>query len=309
MLFLYQNMEHIPVLLNEAIEYLNIKKDGIYVDMTLGGGGHSSRILEKLGGTGHLYSFDIDDNSIAFATEKIEPQNNFTIVKSNFRNVKEELYKLGIEKVDGILYDLGVSSFDFDDSSRGFSYNHNAKLDMRMDTSRKFSAYDIVNKYDEARLSSIIYRYGDEKFSRQIARNIVKHRPVETTFELVDIIKASIPDKFLKGKGHPAKKTFQALRIETNDELNALEESLESAISILGSGARIVVIDFQPLEDEIVQKVFKKYYRFENTGNLPTMEEPLLKRITKKPIIPTDKEIVENNRSHSAKMRVVELNR
>ena len=305
-------MEHIPVLLNEAIEYLNIKPNGIYVDMTLGGGGHSSKILSILNGTGHLYSFDIDDESISFAKEKLEKYDNYTIVKSNFSNIKEELNNLGIEKVDGILYDLGVSSFDFDDSERGFSYNSNARLDMRMDKTLKKDAYYIVNNYPEQKLANIIYWYSDERFSRQIAKRIVEERkiiPIETTFELVDIIKKSIPEKFLHQKGHPAKKTFQALRIEVNDELGNLEKSLESAVSLLNEGARIVVIDFEPLEDKIVQKVFKKYYREENIKGLPvSLGEPLLKRITKKPIIPSDEEITRNNRSHSAKMRVVEKN-
>lgn len=305
-------MEHIPVLLNEAIEYLNIKPNGIYVDMTLGGGGHSSKILSILNGTGHLYSFDIDDESISFAKEKLEKYDNYTIVKSNFSNIKEELNNLGIEKVDGILYDLGVSSFDFDDSERGFSYNSNARLDMRMDKTLKKDAYYIVNNYPEQKLANIIYWYSDERFSRQIAKRIVEERkikPIETTFELVDLIKKSIPEKFLHQKGHPAKKTFQALRIEVNDELGNLEKSLESAVSLLNEGARIVVIDFEPLEDKIVQKVFKKYYREENIKGLPvSLGEPLLKRITKKPIIPSDEEITRNNRSHSAKMRVVEKN-
>ncbi len=305
-------MEHIPVLLNEAIEYLNIKPNGIYVDMTLGGGGHSSKILSILNSTGHLYSFDVDDESISFAKEKLDKYSNYTIVKSNFSNIKEELYNLGIEKVDGILYDLGVSSFDFDDKERGFSYNSDARLDMRMDKTLKRDAYYIVNNYPEQKLANIIYQYSDEKFSRQIAKRIIeerKQKPIETTFELVDIIKRSIPEKFLHSKGHPAKKTFQALRIEVNDELNNLEKSLESAVSLLNKGARIVVIDFEPLEDKIVQKVFKKYYREENIKGLPvSLGEPLLKRITKKPIIPSDEEIERNNRSHSAKMRVVEKN-
>ena len=304
-------MEHITVLLNEAIEELNINKDGIYVDMTLGGGGHSSLILSKLD-KGHLYSFDVDDYSISRAKEKLDKigKPNYTIIKSNFRNLKEELNNLGIEEVDGVLYDLGVSSFDFDMPEKGFSYNNDGKLDMRMDSSIKESAWDIVNKYSYDELSRIIYKYGDEKYSREIAKEIIKSRsikPIDTTFELVDVIKRALPQKELNKKGHPAKKTFQALRVYVNDELNALEESLNQAIEITKSGGRIVVIDFQPEEDMIVKSVFKKNYTPINIKGLPVNpEEPILKRITKKPITPSDEELKNNNRSHSAMMRVVQ---
>ena len=304
-------MEHITVLLNEAIEQLNINKDGIYVDMTLGGGGHSSLILSHLD-KGHLYSFDVDDYSILRAKEKLDKtgKTNYTIIKSNFRNLKEELNKLGVEEADGVLYDLGVSSFDFDMPEKGFSYNNDGKLDMRMDSSIKESAWDIVNKYSYDELSKIIYKYGDEKYSREIAKEIIKSRivkPIDTTFELVDVIKKALPQKELNKKGHPAKKTFQALRVCVNDELNALEESLNQAIEITKSGGRIVVIDFQPEEDMIVKNVFKKNYTPVNIKGLPVNpEEPILKRITKKPITPSEEEIKNNNRSHSAMMRVVE---
>lgn len=304
-------MEHITVLLNEAIEQLNINKDGIYVDMTLGGGGHSSLILSHLD-KGHLYSFDVDDYSILRAKEKLDKtgKTNYTIIKSNFRNLKEELNKLGVEEADGVLYDLGVSSFDFDMPEKGFSYNNDGKLDMRMDSSIKESAWDIVNKYSYDELSKIIYKYGDEKYSREIAKEIIKSRivkPIDTTFELVDVIKKALPQKELNKKGHPAKKTFQALRVCVNDELNALEESLNQAIEITKSGGRIVVIDFQPEEDMIVKNVFKKNYTPINIKGLPVNpEEPILKRITKKPITPSENELLNNNRSHSAMMRVVE---
>lgn len=306
--------EHISVLLSEAIEYLNIKPNGIYVDMTLGGGGHSSAILSKLNNDGHLYSFDIDDYSILRAKEKLEKtgKNNYTIIKSNFRFIKEELNSLGIEKVDGILYDLGVSSFDFDMPDKGFSYNFNGPLDMRMDQSLKIKAYDVVNSYSESDISKIIYKYSDERFSREIAREIVKERskkPIETTFELVDVIKKALPLKELSKKGHPAKKTFQALRVYVNDELGALEDSLNSSIELLNKGGRIVVIDFQIDEDMIVKNIFKKNYTPINVKGLPVNpEEPILKRITKKPISPSDEELKNNNRSHSALMRVVEKN-
>lgn len=306
--------EHISVLLSEAIEYLNIKPNGIYVDMTLGGGGHSSAILSKLNNDGHLYSFDIDDYSILRAKEKLEKtgKDNYTIIKSNFRFIKEELNSLGIEKVDGILYDLGVSSFDFDMPDKGFSYNFNGPLDMRMDQSLKIKAYDVVNSYFESDISKIIYKYSDERFSREIAREIVKERskkPIETTFELVDVIKKALPLKELSKKGHPAKKTFQALRVYVNDELGALEDSLNSSIELLNKGGRIVVIDFQIDEDMIVKNIFKKNYTPINVKGLPVNpEEPILKRITKKPISPSDEELKNNNRSHSALMRVVEKN-
>ena len=304
-------MEHITVLLNEAIEELNINKDGIYVDMTLGGGGHSSLILSHLD-KGYLYSFDVDDYSILRAKEKLDKtgKTNYTIIKSNFRNLKSELNKLGVEEVDGVLYDLGVSSFDFDMPEKGFSYNYDGKLDMRMDQSIKKSAWNIVNEYSYDELSKIIYKYGGENYSREIAREIVKERtnkPINTTFELVDVIKKALPQKELNKKGHPAKKTFQALRVYVNDELGALEESLNQAIEITRSGGRIVVIDFQPEEDMIVKNVFKKNYTPVNIKGLPVNpEEPILKRITKKPITPSEEEIKNNNRSHSAMMRVVE---
>lgn len=305
-------MEHISVLLNESIDYLNIKEDGIYVDCTLGGGGHSSEILKRLSSKGHLYSFDVDDYSILRAKEKLNKVNkpNYTIIKSNFENIKEELNRIGIEKVDGILYDLGVSSFQFDIPEKGFSYNYDARLDMKMDSNLTLDAHDIVNKFSEKEIADILYKYGDEKNSFNIARNIVKERknkPIDTTFELVDIIKKSYPVKELRKKGHPAKKSFQALRVKVNRELEVLENSLNNAVSLLDKGARIVVIDFEPLEDKIVKNVFKKYYTKEIIKGLPIIEEePILKRITKKPILPTQEEVLNNYRSHSAMLRVVE---
>ena len=201
-------MEHITVLLNEAIEQLNIKEDGIYVDCTLGGAGHSSLILSKLK-SGHLYSFEQDDFAINIAKERLDKiGKNYTIIRSNFVNIKEELEKLGVSKVDGVLYDLGVSSFQFDDSTRGFSYNSDAKLDMRMDSSKDFSAHDIINKYSYEELVRIFYMYGEEPFSKQIARKIVENRPINTTLELVEVIKKALPQKVLNSKGHPAKRIF-----------------------------------------------------------------------------------------------------
>ena len=305
-------MEHISVLLNESIESLNINPDGIYVDATLGGGGHSSEILKRLSSKGHLYSFDVDDYSIMRAKEKLEStgKTNYTIIKSNFENLKEELNNLGIYEVDGVLYDLGVSSFQFDMPEKGFSYNYDAKLDMRMDSSLTISAWNIVNEYSYKEIADILYKYGDEIYSREIAKKIVAERetkPINTTFELVDVIKKALPNKELNKKGHPAKKSFQALRVKVNRELDVLELSLKQAIEITKSGGRIAVIDFEPLEDKIVKNVFKEGYTEITAKNLPVvLKEATLKRITKKPILPTEEEIKENRRSHSAMLRVVE---
>ena len=299
-------MEHITVLLNEAIEQLNIKEDGIYVDCTLGGAGHSSLILSKLK-KGHLYSFDQDDYAISVAKERLDKiGSNYTIIKSNFVNIKEELEKLGVTKVDGVLYDLGVSSFQFDDTSRGFSYNNDAKLDMRMDRTKDFSAHDVVNKYSYEDLVKIFYMYGEEPFSKQIARKIVDNRPINTTLELVEVIKKALPQKVLNSKGHPAKRIFQALRIEVNDELKVFEKSLNDAINLLNTDGRIVVISFHSLEDRICKTIFKD----NSTINIPkgvpliTKELPKLELITKHPILPSEVELENNNRAHSAKMRV-----
>lgn len=305
-------MEHISVLLNESIESLNINKDGIYVDATLGGGGHSSEILKRLSSKGHLYSFDVDDYSIMRAKEKLEStgKTNYTIIKSNFENLKEELSNLGVIQVDGVLYDLGVSSFQFDMPEKGFSYNYDAKLDMRMDSSLTISAWNIVNEYSYKEIADILYKYGDEIYSREIAKKIVAERelkPINTTFELVDVIKKALPSKELNKKGHPAKKSFQALRVKVNRELDVLESSLKQAIEITKPGGRIAVIDFEPLEDKIVKNVFKEGYTEITAKNLPIiLKEATLKRITKKPILPTEEEIKENRRSHSAMLRVVE---
>ena len=230
---------HISVLLQETIEGLNIKEDGIYVDCTLGGGGHSSEILKRLT-TGHLYCFDQDQVAIKAADERLSQiSDRYTIIYSNFKNIKNELAKLGVYKVDGIVFDLGVSSPQFDDGERGFSYNYDAKLDMRMDRQNPLSAYEIVNQWSFQDLVRILYKYSDEKFAKQIARAIEKHRqekPIETTFELVEIIKEAIPAAARRKGGHPAKRTFQALRIAVNDELNVFEEAIDDALKILNVG-------------------------------------------------------------------------
>ena len=299
-------MEHITVLLKEAIEQLNIKEDGIYVDCTLGGAGHSSLILSKLK-SGHLYSFDQDDFAINIAKERLDKiGKNYTIIRSNFVNIKEELEKLGVSKVDGVLYDLGVSSFQFDDSTRGFSYNSDAKLDMRMDSSKDFSAHDIINKYSYEELVRIFYMYGEEPFSKQIARKIVENRPINTTLELVEVIKKALPQKVLNSKGHPAKRIFQALRIEVNDELKVFEKSLNDAINLLNKDGRVVVISFHSLEDRICKTIFKDNSTINIPKGLPIInnELPKLELITKHPITPSEEELEKNNRAHSAKMRV-----
>lgn len=301
---------HYSVLLNEAISYLNIKPNGIYVDCTLGGGGHSSEILKRLDG-GHLYSFDQDDYAIARATERLSKiSNNFTIIKSNFKNIKKELNNLGIEKIDGVLYDLGVSSFQLDIPERGFSYRFDAPLDMRMDQNKELTAETIVNEYSFNDLVNIFYRYGEEEFSKQIARKIEearKEKRIKTTFELVDIIKSALPQKALKKKGHPAKQVFQALRIAVNDELRVFEESINDALDMLNNKGRAVVISFQSLEDRICKTVFKERSSVNIPAGLPIpATDAPFELITRHPILPSDNELDENLRSHSAKMRVIE---
>ena len=301
---------HKSVLLDEAIKNLNIKEDGIYVDATLGGGGHSKEILKRIP-KGHLYCFDQDD--YAFLRSKPildEVGNNYTFIKANFKDLKIKLNELGVNKIDGILYDLGVSSFQLDIPERGFSYNYDARLDMRMDQNKDFSAYDIVNKYKEEEISKIIFDYGEEKYARSIARNIIntrKEKTIETTFELVDIIKRSMPQKELHKKGHPAKKTFQALRIAVNDELRVFETSINDALDMLNNNGYAVVITFHSLEDRICKKVFKERSTLDILPGLPIIitEQAPYENMTKKVITSSNEELDENNRAHSAKMRVL----
>ena len=306
--------KHYSVLLNEAVEGLDIKEDGIYVDCTLGGAGHSLEILKRLK-NGKLYAFDQDNVALENAKEKLaEYSDKVVFIKSNFVNLKEKLGEYGVNEVDGVLYDLGVSSPQLDTPERGFSYNYDTRLDMRMDTDAKISAYEVVNKYSYHDLVKIFYRYGEENFSKQIARNIEKKReikPIETTFELVEIIKESIPAAKRRTGGHPAKRVFQAIRIAVNNELSVFEDSLEQAIEIVGIGGRISVITFHSLEDRICKQIFNSYAKSKDIPkNLPIMpEESLskLKIITRKPIYPSDIELEENNRSRSAKLRVAEV--
>lgn len=302
--------EHITVLKEEAVDALNIKDDGIYVDATLGGGGHSSLILSKLK-KGHLYSFDQDDYAISRAKEKLDTVgNNYTIIKSNFVNLKERLNELGVYHIDGILYDLGVSSFQFDMEERGFSYRLDGPLDMRMNQNQELSAKTIVNEWPVSKLIEIFYRYGEEKFAKQIAFQIdkVRHeKEISTTFEFVDIIKSALPQKVLKQKGHPAKQVFQALRVAVNDELTVFEKSLLDALDMLNSDGRAVVITFQSLEDRICKSIFKEKSTLDIPEGLPVIikEEAPFELISRKPILPSEEELNNNNRSHSAKMRIL----
>ena len=306
--------KHYSVLLEEAVEGLNIKEDGIYVDCTLGGAGHSLEILKKLK-TGKLYAFDQDNVALENAKIKLsEYADKVVFIKSNFENLKEKLAEQNVYEVDGVLYDLGVSSPQLDTPERGFSYNYDTRLDMRMDTDASISAYEVVNEYSYHDLVRIFYRYGEEKFSKQIARNIEKKRelaPIETTFQLVDIIKESIPAAKRRTGGHPAKRVFQAIRIAVNNELSVFESSLEQAIDIVKVGGRISVITFHSLEDRICKQIFNSYAKNKDIPkNLPVLpEESLskLKLITRKPICPSEKELEENNRSRSAKLRIAEV--
>ena len=303
---------HISVLLEESIEGLNIKDNGIYVDCTLGGGGHASEILKRIH-NGHLYCFEQDPYAYERGNAKLkEIGNNYFIFSDNFVNLKKDLLSKGIEKVDGIIYDLGVSSFQFDTPDRGFSYNYDAPLDMRMNTNQTLTAKMIVNEYSYEDLKRIFYLYGEEPFSKEIARNIErerKNKPIETTFELTEIIKKSLPAKILRKKGHPSKQVFQALRIAVNDELEVFSKSLADALSILNSGGRICVITFHSLEDRICKQMFKACVTSQVPNDLPIKEAEIKKEfrlVNTKVIVPSDRELELNNRAHSAKLRIIE---
>lgn len=305
---------HTTVLLKETVKGLNIKPDGIYVDCTLGGAGHSELILSQLSDQGRLFAFDQDQIAINHAKEKLTKYDGrVTFIKSNFLHLKEKLEELGIDKVDGILYDLGVSSPQLDTPERGFSYHHDAPLDMRMDNEADVSAFDVVNYWAYEDLVRIFFQYGEEKFSKQIARKIEAARAIksiQTTGELVELIKEGIPAPARRKGGHPAKRVFQAIRIAVNDELAVFEKSLEQAIQILNPGGRISVITFHSLEDRICKVIFKK----ESEGPqlppgmpfVPQGYEPALKLITRKPILPSEEELEHNNRARSAKLRIAE---
>ena len=302
-------MEHIPVLFKEVIASLEIKGEGRYVDLTLGRGGHSKAILERLT-SGHLYAFDQDEEAIKKSRKVLEEvSSSFSIYHTNFINMKSVLEKEGVYgKIDGILMDLGVSSPQLDEDARGFSYRVDAPLDMRMDQRNTLTAATIINTYSYEELVKILRDYGDERYASSIARNIIKSRPINTTLELVDVIKKSKPSKELKKEGHPAKQAFQAIRIAVNDELNVLKETLKDAVEGLAPRGRLLVISFHSGEDRIIKTFFKDLtVREGNRINLPTKEEETrFTLITHKPIEASDEELKFNNRSHSAKLRIIE---
>ena len=304
---------HISVLLNECIDNLNIRPDGIYVDGTMGGGGHSLEIAKRLT-TGRLICIDQDPNAHEAAGKRLaEYKDRITFVRDNFGNIANILDSLGIEKIDGMLLDIGVSSHQLDEAERGFSYQQDAPLDMRMNPDKPFSAYDVVNGYDEDELDRVIFTYGEERWARRIAQFIVKERenkPIETTGELVDIIKKAVPKGARKDGPHPAKRTFQAIRIEVNGELDVLQKAIDDVAARLSVGGRLCIITFHSLEDRIVKEAFR---RQENPCICPPQfpvcvcgKKPLGRVITRKPILPSKKELEENPRSRSAKLRVLE---
>ncbi|WP_408010884.1 16S rRNA (cytosine(1402)-N(4))-methyltransferase RsmH [Pseudalkalibacillus sp. A8] len=305
--------EHETVLKQEAIDGLNIKEDGIYVDCTLGGAGHTEEILKRLT-SGHVYAFDQDLHAINHAKERLAMyKGKFSIIRSNFRNLKQELIEKGISGVDGILFDLGVSSPQLDEADRGFSYHQDAPLDMRMDQTSELTAFHVVNEWSYEQIVSILFKYGEEKFAKSIARKIEAHRerePIQTTGELVEIIKEAIPARARRKGGHPAKRTFQAIRIAVNDELNAFEEALRDGIEMLNPEGRICVITFHSLEDRLCKKVFKEESSEPDLPPgmpvIPDEYQPNMKLITRKPIIPDSGEQEKNRRARSSKLRIAE---
>ena len=307
-------MEHQSVLLNETIAALQVKPEGIYVDGTLGRGGHSKVLAQQLT-SGHLYAFDKDETAIEESREVLKDEmDRITLIHGDFRTMKEALNRLGITKVDGVMMDLGVSSPQFDDPSRGFSYRYDARLDMRMDQSQSKDAWQVVNTYSEQELARILHTYGEERYASSIARMIVKERaehPVDTTLQLVDIIRRALPAREVNRKGHPAKKTFQALRIEVNGELEALQQGLSEAADLLALHGRLAVITFQSLEDRIVKDYFRDLTSVPYVApKLPIpeseIEQASFALVTRKPVTADEEELNENHRSHSAKLRAIE---
>ena len=308
--------KHVTVLLNEAVENLKIKPNGVYVDCTLGGGGHTRKILSQLSENGRLFSFDQDQTAIEYNQKALDNQlqsGKLTLVKDNFRNIKKRLNDFGVSKIDGAVYDLGVSSPQFDVAQRGFSYKLEAPLDMRMDQGQALTAKQIVNEWSFNDLVRIFSRYGEEKFAKSIARKIEKQRqlqPIQTTTELVEVIKAGIPARARRTGGHPAKRVFQALRIAVNDELGALEASLEQVLEMLNIDGRVSVITFQSLEDRLVKSMFKEKTSLPDLPQgLPVIPQGMevdYRLVNRKPILPTKSEIETNHRAHSAKLRVIE---
>lgn len=299
-------MKHVTVLLKESIKGLNIKADGLYVDATLGGAGHSELILSYLD-KGHLYAFDQDEYALEVASKRLDKYHNKTLIYDNFANMKARLNAFGVEKVDGILADLGMSSFQIDDETRGFTYLKDTSLDMRMNQKNDLTAAHILNTYSYEELANVFYLYGDEENSFKIASQIIKNRPLKTTFDLVNIC-----DKVnYKRKGHSAKKVFQALRIVVNDEIKVLEKLLEDSLQLLNEGGRLVLITFHSLEDRIVKHFMKEHSSVNIPKNVIIFDEMLapLKLITRKPILPTKEELTDNSRSRSAKLRIAEKNK
>ena len=306
------NAPHVPVLLNETIQGLDIKPNGIYVDCTCGFGGHSSKILEKLSG-GKLIGFDKDEQAVAFVQNRFKGDDRFSIIKDDFKNAPQRLNALGIDKIDGVLMDLGVSSLQLDDPERGFSYVNDGKLDMRMSQEQSFSAYELVNEYSEEELANVIYEYGEDRLSRKIARRIVEERkkaPIQTTGELAKIVIGAYPKESRYKFGNPAKRTFQALRIEVNGELDGLGEIIEQMTLRLKQGGRICVISFHSLEDRIVKRKFEYLAK----DCICPVEAPVcvcnkkseIIVLTKKPIVATDEELQNNKRAESAKLRIAQ---
>ena len=308
-----KEFHHVTVMLHETIDMLDVKSDGIYVDATLGGAGHSEYLLSKLGEKGHLYAFDQDQNAIDNAQKRLAPyieKGMVTFIKDNFRHLQARLQEAGVQEIDGICYDLGVSSPQLDQRERGFSYKKDAPLDMRMNQEASLTAYEVVNRYDYHDLVRIFFKYGEDKFSKQIARKIEQARqvkPIETTTELAEIIKSAKPTKELKKKGHPAKQIFQAIRIEVNDELGAADESIQQAMDMLALNGRISVITFHSLEDRLTKQLFKEASTVKVPKGLPFIPDelkPKMELVSRKPILPSKEELEANNRSHSAKLRV-----
>lgn len=312
---LMAEFEHVTVLLHEAVALLAINPTGIYVDATLGGGGHTGEILKQLT-TGKLYSFDQDDTAIKYNQTRYADEiaaGKLILIHQNFRQLKVALAEQHVTAVDGIVYDLGVSSVQFDDGQRGFSYNYDAELDMRMDQRQTLTAKTIVNDWPFNDILRVLSRYGEDRFPKQVARKIEQHRdkgPINTTFELVDIIKEAIPAPARRKGGHPAKRTFQALRVAVNDELGALEDSLTQALELLAPSGRISVITFQSLEDRLVKQMFREKTSMPDLPAglpvLPGQFEPDYKLLTRKPILPSETEMTDNHRSESAKLRGIE---
>lgn len=308
-----KEFNHTTVLLHETVDMLAVKSDGIYVDATLGGAGHSEYLLSQLNEKGHLYAFDQDETAILNAQKRLAPyieKGMVTFIKDNFRHLEARLRELGVTEIDGICYDLGVSSPQLDERERGFSYKKDAPLDMRMDRTAPLTAYEVVNHYDYHDLVRIFFKYGEDKFSKQIARKIEQARsekPIETTTELAELIKSAKPAKELKKKGHPAKQIFQAIRIEVNDELGAADESIQQAIDLLAVDGRISVITFHSLEDRLTKQLFKEASTVDVPKGLPFIPDdlkPKMELVNRKPILPSKEELEANNRAHSAKLRV-----